>query len=331
MKDVTFDTIQTRQIMNQLTLSGQIQFDEDHVVRVYPLVSGDVGDVPVSLGDYVHKGQALAYVRSAEMANYQNDLRSAQSSLDIAKKNMEVADELRKTGVGSDKDYLTAQSELQIAQADYNRVKALLNVYGATINSDSTGMSGYAIRAPIDGFLVEKNINSGMEIRQDDDNTLFTISDLKEVWAVANVYESDIAKVEIGSHAEISTLAYPDKKFDGIVEHMSNVLNPDTKVLNLKIRLKNPDYLLKPGLFARITFTYPDNRKMISVASDAVIFEDNVNYVVKYKGDCAVSMQPVTIYKSYNDVDYIQSDSLREGDHVINRTALFIFTALNKM
>jgi cobalt-zinc-cadmium efflux system membrane fusion protein len=168
-----------------------------------------VGDVKVSLGDFVQKGQLLATIRSSDMANYFNEYKSAQSELDVAKKNMDVTSDMRSSGVSSEKDYLTAQSEYRKAVAEFNKVKEVLRIYGGgTEMNDSTG-SGYKIKAPISGFIVEKNVNTGMELRADDANNLFTISDLKEVWATANVYETDIAKIKQGSSAEITTLTYP--------------------------------------------------------------------------------------------------------------------------
>ena len=118
---------------------------------------------------------------------------------------------MRGSGVSSEKDYLTAQIEYRKALAEFNKVSEVLKIYGGNISAgDSTG-SGYNIKAPANGFIVEKNVNTGMELRTDNTNNLFTISDLKEVWAVANVYETDIAKIKQGSGAEISTLSYPDK------------------------------------------------------------------------------------------------------------------------
>src|SRR6478672_7728336 len=90
MKNITLDTVKSEYVMSDLMLSGKITFNEDNVVKVFPLVSGDVTDVKISLGDYVEKGQLLAVVRSSDMANYYNDYKSAQSELAIAKKNMEV-------------------------------------------------------------------------------------------------------------------------------------------------------------------------------------------------------------------------------------------------
>src|SRR5260221_9307287 len=89
MLNITFDTVRSEYVMSDLKLSGKITFNEDNVVKVFPQVSGHVGEVKVSLGDYVQKGQLLATVRSSDMAAYFNEYKSAQSELEIAKKNMD--------------------------------------------------------------------------------------------------------------------------------------------------------------------------------------------------------------------------------------------------
>ena len=331
MKNITLDTVKSEYVMGDLKLSGKISFNEDNVIKVFPLVSGHIGDVKVSLGDYVQKGQLLAIVRSSDMANYFNEYRSAQSGLDVAKKNMEVTADMRSSGVSSEKDYLAAQGEYRKALAEFNKISEVLKIYGgsATIN-DSVG-SGYQIKAPISGFIVEKNVNAGMELRADDSNNLFTISDLKEVWATANVYETDIAKIKKGGDAEITTLGYPDKKFSGKVERIANILNPETNVMSVKIRLNNPDYTLKPGMFANISILFPETEKRLVIPSEAVLFDDNRNYAVLFKKQCDVNMQALNIYKSVNGKTYVEDNPLHEGDLVVARNGLFVFTALKKL
>ena len=331
MLNITLDTVHAESVMGDLKLSGKISFNEDNVVKVFPQVSGHVGDVKVSLGDFVQKGQLLATVHSSDMANYFNEYKSAQSDLDIAKKNMEVAADMRNSGVSSERDYLTAQSEYRKALAEFTKVKEVLKIYGGGTETNDSAGSGYKIKAPISGFIVEKNVNTGMELRADDANNLFTISDLKDVWATANVYETDIAKIKQGSNAEITTLTYPDKKFSGKVERISNILNPETSVMAVKIRLSNPDYTLKPGMFANISILFPETEKRLVVASRSVLFDDNKNYVVLFKKQCDVDMQPITVYKSIIDKTYLADSTLHEGDLVISRNGLFIFTALKKL
>jgi cobalt-zinc-cadmium efflux system membrane fusion protein len=331
MLNITLDTVRTEYVMSDLKLSGKISFNEDDVVKIFPQVSGHVGDVKVSLGDFVQRGQLLATIRSSDMANYFNEYKSAQAELDISKKNMEVTADMHNSGVSSEKDYLTAQDEYRKALAEFNKISEVLKIYGGggEVN-DSTG-SGYKIKAPISGFIVEKNVNTGMELRADDANNLFTISDMKEVWATANVYETDIAKIKQGSNAEITTLTYPDKKFSGKVERISNILNPETNVMTVKIRLSNPDYTLKPGMFANISILFPETEKRLVIPSRSMLFDDNRNYVVLFKKQCDVDMQTVDVYRSVNDKTYLADSSLHEGDLVVSRNGLFIFTALKKL
>lgn len=331
LKNVTFDTLREESVTSDLTLSGKITFNEDHVAKIFPLVSGHISDVKVSLGDYVEKGQVLATIRSSDMANYFNEYKSSQSELAVAKKNLDVTTDMRKSGVSSDKDVLVAQGDYQKAQAQYNKISEILKINGSIIAAnDSTG-SGYVLKAPISGFIVEKNITIGMDLRSDDNNSLFTISDLKDVWAVANVYESDIAKIRVGSETAVTTLSYPDKIFEGKVEKISNILDPETKVMSVKIKLDNSSYTLKPGMFAHIAIHFPENKKMLAVHSNTILFDDNKFYVLRYHGKCDVSQQQVSVFKTLNDVSYISSDSLKTGDLAIVRNGLFILSALKKL
>ena len=331
LKNITLDTVQSETVMSDLKLSGKITFNEDNVVKVFPVVSGHVADVKVSLGDYVQKGQLLAVVRSSDMANYFNDYKSAQSELAIAKKDLEVTTDMRNSGVSTEKDYITAQNEYQKALAQFNKVNEVLKIYGGNSQMNDAASSGYMIKSPISGFIVEKNVNTGMELRADDANNLFTISDLQEVWATANVYETDIPKIKVGSEAIITTLSYPDKNFTGKIERIANILNPETNVMTVKIRLPNAGYALKPGMFANISILFPESKKMLVVPSRSVLFDDNKNYVLLFRKQCDVSMQQVNIYKSFNDKTYMEDDSLHEGDLVVARNGLFVFTALKKM
>jgi cobalt-zinc-cadmium efflux system membrane fusion protein len=330
LKTLTFDTLKSQPVNSELNLSGKITYNEDHVAKVYPLVSGKVTDVKVTLGDYVEKGKVLAIIRSSDMAAYYNEFKSSQSELTIAKKNLEVTTSMKSSGISSEKDYLVAQNEYQKALAQYNKISEVLKINGSSFSlKDSTG-SGYVIKAPISGFIVEKEITVDKDIRPDDNSTLFTISDLKNVWAVANVFESDIAKIQIGTVTEITTLSYPEKVFNGKIEQISNILDPETKVMSIRVLLDNPDFKLKPGMFAHFVVRFPEDKKMLALKSTSIIFSDNKYYVLRYRGKCDVTAQQVTIFKTFNGRSFIESESLKEGDIAIAQNGLFVFTELEK-
>jgi cobalt-zinc-cadmium efflux system membrane fusion protein len=331
LKNVTFDTLHSVTVNSELSLSGKIAYNEDKVSRIYPLVSGHVTDVRASLGDFVEKGKILAVIESSDMANYYSEYRSSQADVAIARKNLEVTGNMRSNGISSEKDYLIAQKEYQKALSELNKISEVLKINGSSLSpNDSTG-SGYYIKSPISGFVVQKNVTAGMDLRPDANDNLFTISDLKELWATANVYETDIAKIKIGSEADVVTLSYPGKKFKGKVERISNILDPETKVMSVKIRLDNKDLMLKPGMFAKITISLPEGQKMLSIKTSDLIFDDDKSYVLKYRGKCDVKIERVNVSGAVKELNFIECDSLKEGDLLISRNGLFIFTALKSL
>lgn len=91
-----------------------------------------------------------------------------------------------------------------------------------------------------------------MAIRADNSNDLFTVSNLNDVWVLANVYESNISKVHLGDNVEVTTLSYPGRVFHGKIDKILNVLDPTNKVMKIRVVLPNPDYALKPEMFTSV-------------------------------------------------------------------------------
>jgi len=77
---------------HSISLTGAVDFNQDKQVNIYPIVSGNVHDVSVQLGDFVTTGQTLATIRSSEMAGYSNNLIQAQTALTAAKKAADAGD-----------------------------------------------------------------------------------------------------------------------------------------------------------------------------------------------------------------------------------------------
>lgn len=330
LHSITVDTIRAQPVTTELTLTGKIAVNEDRVVTIMPLVTGRVTALRVTLGDYVVKGSVLAVLKSPDMAGYYGDVKSAQSELAIATKALDVARELQRGGIASERELLVAQQEYEKTLAQLNRAREVLRLYGNGLPpADSTG-SMFVIRAPISGFIVDKHVAAGMDVRRDDATPLLTIGDLQEVWATANVFESDIATVNTGDSVDVTTLTYPDRRFTGTITRTGSILDPATNVLSVRVRLPNPGYVLKPGMYARMTVRLPERDSMLAVPSSAIVFEGNRHYVVRMRGQADVSIAEVRIAKSVNDLSFIECDSLRDGDAVIARNGLFVFTAIKK-
>ncbi len=322
LRTIKIDTVQKCQLINSITLTGQVDFNQDHVVKLFPMISGNAQGISVVLGDYIKQGQILGTITSSEMAGYSNDLVNAQTNLEVAKKNLAKTIDMYKSGLASLTDSLSAEAGYKQAQSELNRVNRVLKINGGSTNGE------YEIKAPISGFLVDKQVNNNTIIRADNGNSLFTISDLKNVWVWANVYESNINAIRMGDNVNVTTLSYPDKVFKGKVDKIMNVLDPTNKVMKVRVALDNPGYLLKPQMFASVTVTNPENKQSICISSKALIFDHSQYFVLLYKSKDDVRITPVQVISSIGDKTYLSS-GVQEGDNVISSQAILIYDALN--
>ncbi|MGH2643369.1 MAG: efflux RND transporter periplasmic adaptor subunit [Chitinophagaceae bacterium] len=194
------------------------------------------------------------------------------------------------------------------------------------INS-SGEQSDYLVKSPLSGFVVEKHITENMRLRPDNNENIFTVADLTTVWAIANIFESDIATVREGTTAYITTLAYPGKTFTGKIDKVANMLDKDNKALQARIIIDNPGYLLKPGMFTNIIIKDSSLNVLPLISSNAVIFDNNKNYVLLVTNDKKAIIREVEIEKTVNGKTYIKK-GLDPGDRVITSRLLFLYEAL---
>jgi cobalt-zinc-cadmium efflux system membrane fusion protein len=322
LKTLEIDTASFSRVLNSLTLTGKVDFNEDNVIKIFPVISGQVSDIKVMAGDYVHQGQVLAVIRSPEMAGFSNDYLAAKSNMDIAKKSMDAANDMYKSGLSSQRDQLAAQEGYNQAGSAFEKAKRVLNLNGGSMTGE------FRVKSPINGFVVERQVNNNMMIRADNATGLFTISDLKNVWVIANVYESNISFVKTGDSVSITTLSYPGKIFAGKIDRIMNVLDPSNKVMKLRIVLSNPGYLLKPEMFASVVVNTTYNKRMLSIPSRALIFDHSQYYVLVFKSPSDITIRPVQVLNTVGERSFI-SEGLTEGERFIGTQALLIYQELN--
>jgi membrane fusion protein, heavy metal efflux system len=322
LKTIEIDTVSNSRVMNALTLTGKVNFNEDNVIKTFPTISGQVSDIRVIPGDYVKQGQVLAVIRSSDMAGYSNDFLTAKSNVDIAKKSLDATEDMYKTGLASQRDQINAQEGYNQAVSAFEKAKRVLNLNGGSLTGE------YTLKSPINGFVVDRQVNNNMMIRSDNSTALFTISDLKTVWVMANVYEADISLVKMGDSVNVTTLSYPGKIFRGRIDRVMNVLDPSNKVMKLRIVLANPDYLLKPEMYASVTVNTTENKKMLSIPSRSLIFDHSQYYVLIYKSPGDITIRPVQVLNTVGDRTFI-SGGLTEGERLIGTEALLIYQELN--
>lgn len=315
------DTVAPANNTTNLTFSAKITADEERKAEIFPMVSGTVQNVAVRSGDKVQKGQVLARVVSAEMAGYDKEAISSAAELSNAERNLSQARDLYKSGLSSARELKEAENDFMIKQAEDKRAKATLRLNGGNNNGI------YTIKSPLNGVIIEKNVTSSMQLRPDNDNSLFTIADLSNVWALINIYESDISGISPGDVVDLSVLSYPDKSFKGKIEKIYNQLDDDSKVMNARVNILNPEQLLKPGMMATAKVAAKSGTDLPVVSSRGIIFDENKNYVLVINGDNKISIRPIEIWRKVADKVYI-SKGLKAGERIVASKQVFLYESL---
>src|SRR5262249_61685048 len=109
-----------------------------------------------------------------------------------------------------------------------------------------------SITAPSSGTVVSRTVNSGEVIAGGKE--LFRIADLGSLWVIGQVYESGLANIRVGTASSITTVAYPDRTFEGRVSYIDPRLDPQTRTVQVRVELKNPGELLKIGMSVDVSF-----------------------------------------------------------------------------
>lgn len=322
LSSISLAKVERKSIEDQYSFYGKISADKNSYIDVYPLVGGNVLSVNAELGDYVKKGQVLATIRSTELAEVQKDVSDAKTDLVVAQNNLRVAKEMYEGKLNTEREVLEAKSVLQKAQDQMQRATAVSTVYNVKKGNI------YSVVAPISGYIVQKNINKDMQLRSDRSENIFDVANTTNVWAIMNVNESDIEKINLGMKAQVSTLSYPDKIFDGRIDKIFKIIDPETNSMQARVVLDNANGLLIPESKATIKVSSSETNTALTVPSKAVIFDDNRSFVVVFKSRTDIKVKEIKILKQVGDVTYI-SEGLSEGEQVITNNQLLIYRSLN--
>ena len=317
-KKIKIEDVQYQKVMQEQSLTGIITYNDDEKVPFSSLVSGLITKTYFSVGDYVRKGQILAELKSTELNSLQAENKSLEAKLKIAERQLITAQSMFKSGISSDIELIEAQSEVQVLQSELENTKSNLSLYSASVEN-----AVFQIKAPSSGYIVEKNVNPGSQIAAND-APLFTVSNLSKVWVMVNVYSMNLKDVHQGMDVKITTPAYPGKIFNGKIERLSQVFDAEEHVLKARIVLENTNLELKPGLTADVLINNQSNgEEMPAIPANALIFDNNQNYVIVYKEDCQLERRKIDFTLKNNEFLYFEK-GLEVGEKVITKNQLLI-------
>ncbi len=312
-----------------VTTTGTVAFNGDRSTPVLSQISGPVTRILVTTGTYVHEGTPLATVTSPDFAQafaaYQKAVTALHNAARIATLNRKLFD----AGAISKSDMDQSIADSASAAADRDAAIQQMIAFGvdsATIHAIQEGkpaaMGAGLIRAPIDGFVVEKLVNPGQVIEAGQ-TQCFTIADLSTVWVMANVYESQLDAVNRGESAIITTDASPDS-FPGRVDYVAAIVDTSTRATAVRVVVENHRQMLKRDMYVRVAIHSDRPKTGILVPVSAVLRdEENLPFVFVAGSDGGFNRRSVTIGNRVGD-QYDIPSGLAVNDQVVTEGGLFL-------
>lgn len=274
---------------------GEIKFNADRTAHVVPRMAGVVQSVSADLGQQVKKGELLAVLSSSALSELRSEWLAAAKRRDLAAQTHRRELRLWQEKVSAEQDYQAARTALQEADIAVQNAQQKLRTVGA--EPRSTDLGSLEIRAPFDGVVVEKHIALGEALP--DNASIFTLSDLRTVWAEFVIAPKDLQDVRVGEAASVSSAAFAGKA-EGTVSYIGSLLGQQTRTATARVTLENPDMAWRPGLFVSVDVVTRMSDAAVTVAADAVQTVDNEPTVfVEVPGGFLV--QPVKLGRASDD------------------------------
>jgi len=264
-------------------VAGRIAYDETRTSRVTSPVPGRVTSQRVEIGDSVRAGDLLVELDSPDLAGAQADARKADADEERKRLALARARMLLDADVLARKDYENADADYRQADAEARRARQRI----ANLHARAAVDGRFGLRAPIGGIVADKQINVGQEVRPDQPNPLLVISDLRHVWAIADVPERVAAGLKRGQAVSVETDAWPGQAMRGTIDRIGVAVDPVTRRVQVRCALDNADGRLKPDMFARIAFLQDGGSANALALPNTALFtdgEDTYVYVQRAAG-----------------------------------------------
>jgi multidrug efflux pump subunit AcrA (membrane-fusion protein) len=341
---IEVEIVQPTAIEGSIKATGKVLVTEDKVATIGPVHEGRIVNLYAGQGAYVRKGQRLAELESADIDEAEADYLKALSDLENAQRTS--AAEVKFQQATYDRTKLLVEKEitpaknLQQAEHDLDVAKAnqtssiqsaqvalsnarrhlqILGVSDAAINGMSkktnVGPSVFPLYSPISGTVVERTGNVGATVGTD--ANVFKIMDLSSVLIDAKVFEKYLERVRVGQLVNVKVPAFPDATFTGRVILISSTVDPDTKTVQVRTEVANPDSRLKPDMFASVEIVTAGRRQAISVPLSAVLNDGGKSIVFVEDGKAYTKREVTLGLKSEDRVEIVQG--LNPGDHVVTK------------
>lgn len=327
--DIAIGTLRPGPAIAVTTASGVIEAVPDRTARIGSRVHGRIAAVLVNEGDRVAANAPLARVDSPELGQAKADFLAALAAEDLAAANAAREERLYRERISSEREWRSAAAEATRTRVGREAAEARLHALGmddaglADLMDERHYDATFDVRTPLAGEVVERRATVGEAVAPAD--RLFTVMDLRVVWARLEVFDDALADLAVGQSVRLTSRAFPGRTFAGRVDNIGAVVDPASRAVQVRVVVPNPDGRLRPGMFAEAAIERPlaaDSSRLIVPA--AAVQEDGGERIVFVAANDTTFERRV-ILTGASGPDWLEVRSgLAAGDRIVVRGAFVL-------
>ena len=342
---VSLGTVSKQDISTMLVLPGVLTVNQNQTAHISSYVRGKVVSHTADLGDRIRIGQSLVTINSPAFAQAQADFLRARANYLLSKKEFERAKMLWEEKAIEEKEYLRREAEHEKLATEYGALGSALHSYGITheqieelINKcEEIEDKEYAceiadpnlpILSPVSGTVIFRDVVKGEHVEPD--KILYTVSDLSTLWAILDVYETDLPHIQMDSHATIISSIYPGSQFPGKITYISDLIDENLRTVKIRVEVANKQGFLKPNMYIQGKIENLLEQKDLLVVPEEAIqnLEGEKVVFVFEKGDIFAARHITLGYKVGDN--RIITKGLSEGEQIVIHGAFYLKAEMSK-
>ncbi|MTG96625.1 MULTISPECIES: efflux RND transporter periplasmic adaptor subunit [Myroides] len=309
-EDFTFD----------LVTAGIVKAIPNHYAEIASPFSGRIIKSFVKLGQKVAVNTPLFEVTSPDYFDAQKDYFDSKQEYKQASLNLRRQADLLENGVGVRQEYEEAETENSIAKAAFDNATAAIKIYNVEPTSLVLGQP-LIVRSPIAGEVLENNVVIGQYIN-DDSEPVVKIASLNKIWIVGKIKEKDINHLNKLNKVQVELSAYLDQPIVGTIYHINEIVDEETRSIDVLIEVENDKRILKPGMYVNVRFI-DQPEKVILVPSRSILQGEDDSFVFVAVSEHSYVRKNVKIGGVSGDKTVILS-GLDKGDKVVSEGGIYL-------
>ncbi|MGA2245249.1 MAG: efflux RND transporter periplasmic adaptor subunit [Verrucomicrobiota bacterium] len=313
---------------------GNIDFDDDLSVQVFPSYQGKLLQTFAELGDYVQKGQTLYTIDSPDLVQAESTLIGAAATAEVTTNVLARAQTLYGTNGVSKAELEQDVAAEKTAEGAVKAARDAVRIFGKTdvemdrIIATSKIDPSMDVLSPLTGRITSMSAPPGYLVQPGTAPAPCSVADLTIKWLLAYVSESDSPALQVGQSLKATVMALPGRVFEGKITRLGATVDPNTRRVMVRCEIPDPNNELTPGMLATFVIQIQDPLEAIALPASGVVREGDGTFSAWITTDRKHFKQRIVIPGMREDGEVQILEGLRIGEQAVTDGAVFISNIL---